>query len=54
MDSFSIDTSSPEESAAIMAAIIPTVINVPMIDAIKFPTSVAQTVFQKVIISYLN
>jgi hypothetical protein len=54
MDSFSMETSSPEEKAAIIAAIIPMVINVPMIDAMKFPTRVAQTVFQKVIVSNLN
>jgi hypothetical protein len=35
-------------------AITTTVRIVPMIDAIIFPTRVAQTVFQKVIVSNLN
>jgi hypothetical protein len=37
-----------------IAAMTATVRRVPMIDAIIFPTRVAQTVFQKVIVSNLN
>jgi hypothetical protein len=54
MDSCSMETSSEEDNAPMIAAITTTVRIVPMVDAIIFPTRVAQTVFQKVIVSNLN
>jgi hypothetical protein len=54
MDSFSMETLSEEDKAPMMAAMTATVRRVPIMDAIIFPTRVAQTVFQKVIISNLN
>ena len=54
IDSFSMETSSDEAKAPMIPAITTTVRIVPMIDAIIFPTRVAQTVFQKVIVSNLN
>jgi hypothetical protein len=54
MDSCSMETSSDEAKAPMIPAITTTVRIVPMIDAIIFPMRVAQTVFQKVIVSNLN